>query len=125
MIRQYFANLPALHSMTLHGKDARSFSSFHAGVDGTAECGDRVGWNGCVHGVPLMHLLDVVPYVEPLFAAVVADSLQLALIEPQHSRITELPFDLRESLSKVSLWGVVRMLDGTASRFSQSSLRSC
>ncbi len=35
---------------------------------------------------------DVVPYGEPLFAAVVADSLQLALIEPQLSWMAELPF---------------------------------
>src|SRR5262249_43541758 len=33
--------------------------------------------------------------------------------------------EARESLSKLSLLGVVQMLDGTASRFSQSSLRSC
>jgi hypothetical protein len=38
---------------------------------------------------------DLVPYGEPLFAAVVADSLQLALIEPQLSWVAELPFDLR------------------------------
>src|SRR5215831_16686278 len=39
---------------------------------------------------------DVVPYKEPLFAAVVADTLQLALIEPQLSWVAELPFDLRK-----------------------------
>ena len=38
---------------------------------------------------------DVVPYGEPLFAAVVADALQLALIEPPLSWVAELPFDLR------------------------------
>ena len=39
---------------------------------------------------------DVVPYGEPLFAAVGADTLQLALIEPQLSWVTDLPFDLRQ-----------------------------
>lgn len=39
---------------------------------------------------------DVVPYGEPLFAAVVADILQLALIEPQFSWVAGLPFDLRQ-----------------------------
>lgn len=38
---------------------------------------------------------DVVPYGEPLFAAVVSDALQLALIEPHLSWVAELPFDLR------------------------------
>jgi hypothetical protein len=38
---------------------------------------------------------DAVPYGEPLFAAVVADALQLALIEPQLSWLAEIPFDLR------------------------------
>lgn len=38
---------------------------------------------------------DAVPYGEPLFAAVVADALQLALIEPQLSWLAGLPFDLR------------------------------
>jgi hypothetical protein len=43
------------------------------------------------------HLLgrDVVPYGEPLFAAVIADTLQLALIETRLSWVAELPFDLR------------------------------
>jgi hypothetical protein len=39
---------------------------------------------------------DVVPYGEPLFAAVVADVLHLALIEPQLSWVADLPFDLRQ-----------------------------
>ena len=39
---------------------------------------------------------DVVPYGEPLFAAVVADVLQLALIEPHLSWVAELPLDLRQ-----------------------------
>jgi hypothetical protein len=39
---------------------------------------------------------DVTPYGEPLFAAVVADSLQLALIEPRLSWMAEIPFDLRQ-----------------------------
>jgi hypothetical protein len=39
---------------------------------------------------------DVVPYGEPLFAAVVADSLQLALIEPPLSWMAEIPVDLRQ-----------------------------
>lgn len=37
---------------------------------------------------------DIVPYGEPLFAAVVADALQLALIEPPLSWVADLPFDL-------------------------------
>jgi hypothetical protein len=46
---------------------------------------------------PPAHLADceVVPYGEPLFAAVVAESLQLALIEPNLSWVAEIPFDLR------------------------------
>lgn len=39
---------------------------------------------------------DVVPYGEPLFAAVVSDVLKLALIEPQLSWVAELPFDLKQ-----------------------------
>src|SRR5215831_13594790 len=39
---------------------------------------------------------DVVPYGEPLFAAVVAESLQLALIEPRFSWLAEIPAGLRQ-----------------------------
>jgi hypothetical protein len=38
---------------------------------------------------------NAVPYGEPLFAAVVAEPLQLALIEPRLSWVAEIPFDLR------------------------------
>ena len=38
---------------------------------------------------------DVVPYGEPLFAAVIADVLQIALIEARLSWVAELPADLR------------------------------
>lgn len=46
---------------------------------------------------PPAHLVGrpVVAYGEPLFVAVVADTLQLALIEPGFSWVAELPFDLR------------------------------
>jgi hypothetical protein len=37
-----------------------------------------------------------VPYGEPLFAAVIADSLQLALIEPRLSWVADIPADLRK-----------------------------
>src|ERR1700694_2112454 len=47
---------------------------------------------------PPAHLREreAVPYGEPLFAAVVADALQLALIEPSLSWLAELPLDLRQ-----------------------------
>jgi hypothetical protein len=47
---------------------------------------------------PPAHLAECepVPYAEPLFAAVVAESLQLALIEPNLSWVAEIPFDLRQ-----------------------------
>jgi len=58
--------------------------------------------------------LEVVPYGEPLFAAVVADALQLALIEPQLSWITKLPFDLRQREIQFTDLSVARAVDRPA-----------
>ena len=57
---------------------------------------------------------DVVPYGEPLFAAVVADVLQLALIEPQLSWIAELPFDLRQRKIQFTDLAAARAIDRPA-----------
>jgi len=54
---------------------------------------------------------DVVPYGEPLFAAVIADSLQLALIEPRVSWLAEIPFDLRRREIQFTDLAAGRMLD--------------
>jgi hypothetical protein len=57
---------------------------------------------------------DVVPYGEPLFAAVVADVLQLALIEPRLSWVAELPFDLRQREIQFSGLAAARAIDRPA-----------
>lgn len=57
---------------------------------------------------------DVVPYGEPLFAAVVADALQLALIEPQLSWVAELPFDLRRREIQFTDLAAARAIDHPA-----------
>jgi ATP-grasp domain, R2K clade family 2 len=57
---------------------------------------------------------DVVPYGEPLFAAVVADALQLALIEPQLSWVAELPFDLRRRELQFTNLAAARNVDHPA-----------
>lgn len=57
---------------------------------------------------------DAVPYGEPLFAAVVADTLQLALIEPQLSWVSELPFDLRQREIQFSDLSEARAIDRPA-----------
>src|SRR4051812_23497717 len=57
---------------------------------------------------------DVVPYGEPLFAAVVADALQLTLIEPRLSWVAELPFDLRRREIQFTDLASARALDRPA-----------
>jgi len=57
---------------------------------------------------------DVVPYGEPLFAAVIADALQLALIEPQLSWVADLPFDLRRREIQFTDLGGARVIDRPA-----------
>ena len=57
---------------------------------------------------------DVVPYGEPLFAAVVADALQLALIEPPLSWVAELPFDLRRREIQFTDLAAARAIDRPA-----------
>jgi hypothetical protein len=65
---------------------------------------------------PPAHLADceAVPYGEPLFAAVVADSLQLALVEPRLSWVAEIPFDLRRREIKFVDLNEARMQRGQA-----------
>jgi ATP-grasp domain, R2K clade family 2 len=57
---------------------------------------------------------DIVPYGEPLFAAVVADAMQLVLIEPSLSWIAELPFDLRRREIRFTNLRTARGLDRPA-----------
>ena len=57
---------------------------------------------------------DVVPYGEPLFAAVVADSLELALIEPQLSWVARLPFDLTRREVQFADLAAARAIDRPA-----------
>lgn len=54
---------------------------------------------------------DAVPYGEPLFAAVVADALQLALIEPHLSWLAGLPFDLRQREIQFTDLAAARIID--------------
>lgn len=54
---------------------------------------------------------DVVPYGEPLFAAVVADSLQLALIEPRLSWVAEIPFEFSQREIRFANLATARTLD--------------
>ena len=57
---------------------------------------------------------DAVPYGEPLFAAVVADALQLALIEPQLSWVAGLPFDFRRRDVQFTNLAAARTIDRPA-----------
>jgi len=57
---------------------------------------------------------DIVPYGEPLFAAVVADVLQLALMEPHLSWVAELPFDLRQREIQFTDLAAARAIDRPA-----------
>jgi hypothetical protein len=62
---------------------------------------------------PPTHLCnrEVVPYGEPLFAAVVADTLQLVLIEPRLSWVAEIPFDLRQRNVQFTNFATARTQD--------------
>ena len=64
----------------------------------------------------LLHLRDCepVPYGEPLFAAVVADLFQLALIEPELSWLASIPSDLRKREIEFGTLAVARTLTGPA-----------
>lgn len=57
---------------------------------------------------------DVVPYGEPLFAAVVAQALQIALIEPRLSWVAELPFNLKQREIQFSDLATARAIDHPA-----------
>lgn len=57
---------------------------------------------------------DVVPYGEPLFAAVVADSLQLALIEPRLSWVAEIPAEFRQREIRFTDLAAARVLENPA-----------
>lgn len=54
---------------------------------------------------------DVVPYGEPLFAAVIAEALQLALIEPRLSWVAEIPTDLKCRDIKFSNFAAAKAVD--------------
>lgn len=84
-IRSWLQSGPLLHSCQSHGR-------YNKAIDVDWEVERLQGWRA----PPNLQNEDVVLYGEPLFVAVVADQLGLAMLEPRFQWVAELPLAYRQ-----------------------------